>query len=126
MLGLLAAAALLFSAPASPALAADAAPDAAAFSKSCAACHSGGGNVVNGAQTLRAGDLRRAGLLSSDPDADTAALAGVIERGRGTMYGFGDTCAPRGACTFGPRLDAATVAALASFVRQQALAGWPL
>ena len=41
------------------------------------------------------------------------------------MPGFGAGCAPRGQCTFGPRLADDDIAALAAFVAAQAAAGWP-
>lgn len=95
------------------------------FTRSCGACHTGGGNVVNGGQTLKVDDMKRAGLLTDNADADVAALSKLIALGRGQMYGFGEACAPRGQCTFGARLSDDTIKELAVFVRQQALAGWP-
>jgi len=39
--------------------------------------------------------------------------------------GYGEACAPKGACTFGARLSAESVALLAQFVAEQTAAGWP-
>jgi len=90
------------------------------FAKTCAGCHAGGGNVVEGGQTLRSADLARNGL------SDEASLASLIANGRRKMPGYGEECTPRGACTFGPRLSASDIAALARFVSLQAEAGWPM
>jgi cytochrome c6 len=89
------------------------------FARTCAGCHAGGGNVVDMSHSLRAPDLARDGL------SDTKALADLITLGRGKMPGYGEACAPRGACTFGARLAEADIAALAEFVAAQAAAGWP-
>ena len=60
--------------------------------------------------------------LSGEP---LAAVGELISLGRGKMPGFGAECAPRGACTFGPRLSQPEIAALAQFVLDQAARGWP-
>lgn len=44
---------------------------------------------------------------------------------RAQMPGFGESCEPRGACTFGARLSPEEVQALAEYVVAQADAGWP-
>jgi cytochrome c6 len=90
------------------------------FAKTCGGCHTGGGNVVNGGETLRAADLERNGLLS-----DEAALRTVVRLGKGKMPGYGEECAPRGACTFGARLSESDIERLSSYVLEQAKAGWP-
>ncbi|GFR52489.1 hypothetical protein Agub_g15059 [Astrephomene gubernaculifera] len=63
-------------------------------------------------------DLRKNGLDSSE------ALYRIIYSGKGKMPGFGKECAPRGACTFGPRLSDGEVEELVSFVQQRAAEGW--
>ena len=40
------------------------------------------------------------------------------------MPGFGADCAPRGACTFGPRLADEAIRELVEFTRTQAANGW--
>lgn len=89
------------------------------FSKSCGGCHTGGGNVVDGAQTLRAPDLARNGLT------DEEALYQIVYSGKRKMPGYGTDCAPRGQCTFGERLSDEAIRGLAAFVSAQAAAGWP-
>ncbi|KAL4458244.1 hypothetical protein ABPG75_013109 [Micractinium tetrahymenae] len=112
--GLAAAGALLLSAPQAQALDA-----AAVFTRSCAGCHAGGGNVIRRDATLQLGDLQKNGLEGEE------ALYGIIYSGRNSMPGFGQECAPRGACTFGPRLADEDIQELAAYVLAQAQAGWP-
>lgn len=68
--------------------------------------------------TLFANDLTRNGLTTLDD------VRRVIELGRGKMPGYGEACAPKGACTFGARLDAGEIDALASFVLERAANDW--
>lgn len=92
---------------------------AAQFSQSCAGCHANGGNVVEGAQTLKADALERNGLTSEE------ALYNITYNGKRKMPGFGEGCAPKGQCTFGKRLDDETIHGLAAYVADQARSGWP-
>lgn len=92
---------------------------AAKFTSSCAGCHVGGGNIVKREATLSLDDLRKYGVDSPD------ALYSIIYSGRGSMPGYGKDCAPKGACTFGPRLADEEVKGLAEYVLQQAAQGWP-
>jgi cytochrome c6 len=48
----------------------------------------------------------------------------LIERGKGKMPGYGESCAPKGACTFGARLDADEIDALATYVLDRAAVDW--
>ena len=123
----LAAAALVATAVlASPSSAALAAEELAAspidapvlFSRNCAGCHAGGGNVVSPGNSLFEGDLDRNGLLSSEK------LYEVIYSGKGKMPGYGLNCAPKGACTFAARLSDGEVKALGDFVLERAGQGW--
>ena len=98
-------------AAAAPAGAAD---GGAIFEAKCAACHAGGGNIVARGKTLD-----RAALAANGVDGP-AAVADVVSRGRRQMPGFGEACAPKAACTFGPRLDDAAVAAVAAWVDARA------
>jgi mono/diheme cytochrome c family protein len=68
-----------------PPTAAAAAP-AEVFSKSCAGCHTGGGNIVRPQATLKLADLQKYGL--TDPDE----LYKLIYYGRGSMPGYGEGC----------------------------------
>jgi len=88
---------------------------AAAFSsRGCVGCHSAGGNVVVPSATLFSKDLERNGLTSK------ADVSSIIELGKGKMPGYGEECAPKGACTFGPRIEAEEIDALASYVLERA------
>ena len=70
------------------------------FARSCAGCHVNGGNVLDGSKTLSSRDLERnLGAINID------AVSGIIANGRNRMPGYGTDCAPKGACTFGPRLS---------------------
>ncbi|KAI5054936.1 hypothetical protein GOP47_0030081 [Adiantum capillus-veneris] len=89
-----------------------------AFQRSCVGCHVGGGNIIQPGATLTASDLQRNGLSSIDD------IYKIIYSGKGRMPGFGELCAPRGQCTFGPRLSDEQIRSLAEFVRLQADQGW--
>ncbi|MGA0006449.1 MAG: c-type cytochrome [Burkholderiaceae bacterium] len=102
----------------SPAVAFDGDAAGAFSSRGCVGCHAAGGNVVNGSATLFAKDLERNGLNTK------LDVAKVIELGRGKMPGYGEACAPRGACTFGARLDASEIDALATYVLERAANDW--
>ena len=108
----------------SPALAAEElalapdAPAAALFSKNCAGCHAGGGNVVSPGNTLFQNDLDRNGLVTPEKVFE------VIYSGKGKMPGYGVNCAPKGACTFAARLSDEEVRALGDFVLERAAQGW--
>jgi cytochrome c6 len=92
---------------------------AGAFSsRGCVGCHAAGGNVVSASATLFSRDLERNGLTSKE------GIARVIELGKGKMPGYGETCAPKGACTFGARLNAEEIDALATFVLERAGEDW--
>ena len=55
---------------------------------------------------------------------DVDALYNIVYNGQRQMPGFGETCAPRGQCTFGPRLPDEEVRAVAEYVQAQAEASW--
>ena len=113
-------AALVWLAP--PALAADPPPPASTpatiFTKSCAGCHAGGGNVVAPGATLFPDALTRGGVDTQE------GLYELIYSGRNRMPGYGEKCEPRGACTFGARLTDAEVEGLTAYVLQRAGEGW--
>ena len=97
-----------------------AADGAAIFEGKCAACHAGGGNVVARGKTLD-----RAALAANGVD-DVRAISLLVSEGRRQMPGFGDACAPKSACTFGPRLDEAAIETVAEYVAARADDGrWP-
>lgn len=98
-----------------PSTAADA---PALFSRNCAGCHAGGGNVVSPGNTLFEADLSRNGLVTPEKVFE------VIYSGKGKMPGYGVNCAPKGACTFAARLSDGEVKALGDFVLERAAQGW--
>lgn len=64
------------------ALAGDAAKGAKIFSANCAACHIGGGNVVNGRKTLKKSALEKYGKYSEE------AIIGQVTNGKAAMPTF--------------------------------------
>lgn len=88
------------------------------FQRSCVGCHVGGGNIIQPGATLTASDLQRNGVSAVDD------IYKIVYSGKGRMPGFGEQCAPRGQCTFGPRLSDEEIQSLAEFVRVQADQGW--
>ena len=88
------------------------------FNKTCAGCHAAGGNVVQAGATLFPADLQRNGVS----DVDT--IYDVISKGRNKMPGYGEECAPKGQCTFGPRLSDEDVRELSTYVLAQSKEGW--
>mmetsp|Transcript_11894 Transcript_11894/g.35456 ORF Transcript_11894/g.35456 Transcript_11894/m.35456 type:complete len:199 (+) Transcript_11894:100-696(+) len=93
---------------------------AAIFEASCAACHAGGGNIVQRGKTLDRAALTANGI------GDVDAIATLVSLGKRQMPGFGEACAPKPACTFGPRLAEDDVRAVAAWVNDRADDGqWP-
>lgn len=66
----------------SPALAGDLGHGAQVFSSNCAACHIGGGNVVNGAKTLKLTDLEKYEMASLE------AIKTQVTNGKNAMPAF--------------------------------------
>lgn len=83
-----------------------------------AACHKGGGNIMQAGAALTLGDMQRNGLL------DVEQVYKTVYSGKGKMYGFGEGCVPRGKCTFGPRLSDEEIADVAAYVWTKANQGW--
>ncbi|OAE21714.1 hypothetical protein AXG93_1275s1250 [Marchantia polymorpha subsp. ruderalis] len=90
----------------------------ALFQRTCAGCHTGGGNVLQPSATLFNKDLDRNGLSTVDD------IFKITYFGKNRMPGYGEKCTPRGQCTFGPRLGEEDIRALAEFVKSQADQGW--
>ena len=89
------------------------------FQTKCVGCHAGGGNVVvRGGKSLSRPDLEANGVYSR------AAVADIVGLGQGAMPGFGETCTPKGKCTFGPRLTESEIAAVSLYVIDEAEADW--
>lgn len=89
-----------------PALAGDAAKGAKIFAANCAACHMGGGNVVNGAKTLKKDALEKYDMYSLE------AIAYQVTNGKNAM--------PR----FSGKLSAEQIDDVATYVLEQAESGW--
>lgn len=85
------------------------------FEKSCAACHAEGGNIVVRGKTLSKKDLEKNGY------ATMASIEDLITRGKNAMPGFGESCEPKRACTYGPRLTSTEIAEIAAY----AGTAWP-
>ncbi len=79
---------------------------AATFSANCAACHAGGGNVLNPAKTLSLADLEKNGKDSLE------AIIYQVTNGKAPMPAFGG------------RLTDDQIAEVAEYVLAQAEAGW--
>lgn len=89
-----------------PAFAGDAAKGASIFSANCAMCHGGGGNVINGAKTLKQDKLEQYGMASEE------AIINQVTKGKPPMPGF------KG------RLSDADIENVAAYVLAQAAKGW--
>ncbi|OAY79437.1 Cytochrome c6, chloroplastic [Ananas comosus] len=89
------------------------------FQKACIGCHDMGGNILQPDATLFMKDLQRNGVSTEE------GIYNITYYGKGRMPGFGEKCAPRGQCTFGPRLQEEEIKLLAEFVKSQADRGWP-
>jgi cytochrome c6 len=90
--------------------AADAAHGAQIFSANCAACHIGGGNVVNGQRTLQQADLDA--YLANYGSGHESAIAYQVTNGKNAMPAFGG------------KLSETDIADVAAYVEQQAGNGW--
>jgi cytochrome c6 len=87
---------------------ADAPPSGAQlFANHCAGCHVNGGNILRRNKTLKLAALQRQGIASE------AAIAVIAAQGIGQMGGYRD------------KLGIGGPEAVASWVWQQAQAGWP-
>jgi cytochrome c6 len=92
------------------AFAADAAHGAQIFSANCAACHIGGGNVVNAQRTLKQADLDA--YLDKYGNGHETAIAYQVTNGKNAMPAFGG------------KLSDTDIADVAAYVEQQAGNGW--
>jgi cytochrome c6 len=89
-----------------PALASDLVNGAKVFSTNCAACHMGGGNLVNASKTLKKEDLAKYEMASLD------AIKTQVTNGKNAMPAFGG------------RLTAAQIEDVAVYVLDQSEKGW--
>ncbi|MGG6266990.1 MULTISPECIES: cytochrome c6 PetJ [unclassified Leptolyngbya] len=88
------------------ALAADTAAGAKVFNANCAACHAGGGNVINGAKTLK-----KDALVANGKDT-VEAIVTQVTNGKGAMPSF------KG------RLNEDQIQSVAMYVLDKSEAGW--
>jgi len=95
---------------AAPSFAADSAHGAQVFSANCAACHTGGGNVVNAERTLKKEALTA--YLAGYADGPEAAVAMQVTNGKNAMPAFGG------------KLSAGDIADVAAYVIEQSAKGW--
>jgi cytochrome c6 len=95
---------------ASPSFAADSAHGGQVFSANCAACHMGGGNVVNAERTLKADALKA--YLAGYAEGPEAAVAMQVTNGKNAMPAFGG------------KLSAGDIADVAAYVIDQSNKGW--
>jgi cytochrome c6 len=95
---------------AAPSYAADVAHGGQIFSANCAACHMGGGNVVNAERTLKQDALQA--YLAGYSDDHVAAIAYQVSNGRNAMPAF-----------LG-KLSDADIADVAAYVEEMASKGW--
>ena len=93
-----------------PSFAADAAHGAQIFSANCAACHIGGGNVVNAERTLKKAALEE--HLANYAAGHEAAIVTQVTNGKNAMPAFGG------------KLSATDIEDVAAYVEAQANAGW--
>ncbi len=91
---------------ASPVFAADLAHGAQVFASNCAACHIGGGNVVNGAKTLKLADLETYEMASIE------AIKTQVTNGKNAMPAFSG------------RLTPEDIDDVANYVLDKAQSGW--
>lgn len=89
-----------------PAIAADLGDGAKVFSANCAACHVGGGNMVNPAKTLKKADLEKYEMASLE------AIMSQVKNGKAAMPAFGG------------RLTDEQIENVASYVLDQSEKGW--
>lgn len=100
---------LLISSPVS-AFAGDAVSGAKVFSANCAACHAGGGNVVNGEHTLKQDDLKA--YLAQYNNGHESAIVAQVTYGLNEMPAFIGT------------LTENQISDVAAYVEEQASNGW--
>ena len=95
---------------AAPSYAADAAHGAQVFSANCAACHIGGGNVVNAERTLKQDALEA--YLANYSAGHESAIVTQVTNGKNAMPAFGG------------KLSATDIEDVAAYVESQASNGW--
>ena len=95
---------------AAPSFAADVAHGGQIFSANCAACHMGGGNVVNAERTLKQDALTA--YLANYSEGHEAAIAYQVTNGKNAMPAFGG------------KLSEGDIADVAAYVEDMSSKGW--
>ena len=95
---------------AAPSFAADSAHGAQIFSANCAACHMGGGNVVNAERTIKQDALEA--YLANYSAGHEAAIQTQVTNGKNAMPAFGG------------KLSASDIEDVAAYVEDMAAKGW--
>lgn len=95
---------------AAPSFAADTAHGGQIFSANCAACHMGGGNVVNAERTLKQDALES--YLANYSAGHEAAIAYQVTNGKNAMPAFGG------------KLSETDIADVAAYIEEMAGKGW--
>ncbi len=95
---------------AAPSFAADVAHGGQIFSANCAACHMGGGNVVNAERTLKQDALEA--YLANYSSGHEAAIAYQVTNGKNAMPAFGG------------KLSEGDIADVAAYVEDMSSKGW--
>ena len=95
---------------AAPSFAADVAHGGQIFSANCAACHMGGGNVVNAERTLKKDALEA--YLANYSNGPEAAVAYQVTNGKNAMPAFGG------------KLSEGDIADVAAYVIDMSGKGW--
>ena len=80
------------------------------FAHNCAACHMGGGNVIQASRTLKIGDLNE--HLDEYRQTPLEAIEHQIEDGKNAMPAYAD------------KLSEEEIIAVATYVEHQAEEGW--
>ena len=83
---------------------------AGVFSANCAACHAGGGNVVNPERTLLQADLKS--FLANYNSDHEAAIVAQVTNGAGPMPSFKDVLTP------------SEISEVAAYVESMSSKGW--
>ncbi|CAI0374215.1 unnamed protein product [Linum tenue] len=97
------------------------------FRRSCIGCHDGGGNIIKSVSECSQNCSNELcvnfNYVTNGVETEDAIYQ-ITYFGKARMPGFGETCSPRGQCTFGPRLKDEEIKMLAEFVKAQADQGW--
>ena len=95
---------------AAPSFAADVAHGGQIFSANCAACHMGGGNVVNAERTLKQDALEA--YLANYSAGHEAAIVYQVTNGKNAMPAFGG------------KLSGTDIEDVAAYIESQTIKGW--